>query len=84
MQETIREVRKGSEAVKISILDTQDQDQELREIKFSQTDSCLVEILRNLLNNENSVKVVTPSGSIHFSKIHRSALRKLTIDLLYF
>ena len=31
---------------------------------MSQNDSSLVEILRNLLNDENSVKVVTPSCSI--------------------
>ena len=30
---------------------------------MSQTDSSLVEILRNLLNDENSVNVVTPSVS---------------------
>ena len=45
-------------------MDTQDQDQELSEIKLSQNDSSLVEILRNFLNNENSVNVVTPSGTI--------------------
>ena len=43
---------------------TQDQDQELSEIKLSQNDSSLVEILRKMLNDENSVNVVTPSGSI--------------------
>ena len=84
VQETIREIRKGSETVKINILDTQDQDQELSELKLSQNDSSLVEILRNLLNDENSVHVVTPCGSIHFLKIHRSALRILTKYLLYF
>ena len=31
---------------------------------MSQNDSSLVEILRNLLNDKNSVNVVTPSGSI--------------------
>ena len=31
---------------------------------MSQNDSSLVEILRSLLNDENSVNVVTPSGSI--------------------
>ena len=65
VQETIHEVRQGvSETVKISVLDTQDEDQELSEIKLSQNDSSLVEILRNLLNDENSVNVAAPSGSI--------------------
>ena len=65
VQETIREVRQDvSETVKISVLDTQDQDQELSEIKLSQNDSSLVEILRNLLNDENCINVVTHSGSI--------------------
>ena len=64
-QETIHEVRQGvTEIVKISVHDTQDQDQELSEIKLSQNGSSLVEMLRNLLNDENSVNVVTPSGSI--------------------
>ena len=64
-QETVPEVRQGvSETVKISILDTEDQDQVLSEIKLSQNDSSLVEILRNVLNYKNSVNVVTPSGSI--------------------
>ena len=59
VQETIHEVRQGvSETVKISVLDTQDEDQELSEIKLSQNDSSLVEILRNFLNDENSVNVV--------------------------
>ena len=62
---TVREVRQDvSETVKISVLDTQDQGQELSEIKLSQNDSSLVEILRNFLNDENSVNVVTPSCSI--------------------
>ena len=65
IQETIREVIQGvNDTVKISVLDTQDQDQELSEIKLSQNDSSLVEILRNLLNDENCVNVVTHSGSI--------------------
>ena len=52
VQETIREVRQGvNETVKISVLVTQDQDQEPSEIKLSQNDSSLVEILRSLLNN---------------------------------
>ena len=55
-QDTICEVRQ-------SVLDKQDQDQELKEIKLSRNDSSLVEILRNRLNHENSVNVVTPSGS---------------------
>ena len=33
-------------------------------MKLSQNDSSLVETLRNLLNDENSLNVVTPSGSI--------------------
>ena len=54
VQEKIREVRQGdSETVKISVLDTQDQDQKLREINLSPNDSSLVEILKNLLNDEN-------------------------------
>ena len=65
LQETVREVRQVvSETVKISVLDTKDQDQELGEIKLSQNDSSLVEILRNLLNEENSVNIVTPTGSV--------------------
>ena len=44
-------------------MDTQDQDQELSEIKLSQNDSSLVEILRTFLNDENSVNNVTPSGN---------------------
>ena len=65
VQETVREVRQVvSETVKISVLYTKDQDQELSEIKLSQNDSRLVEILRNLLNDENSVNIVTPTGSI--------------------
>ena len=52
VQETIREVRQGAnETTKVSVLDTQDQDQELSEIKLSQNDSSLVEILRSLLND---------------------------------
>ena len=54
VQDKIREVRQGdSETVKISVLDTQDQDQKLREINLSPNDSSLVEILKNLLNDEN-------------------------------
>ena len=65
VQETILGVRQGlSETAKISVQDTEDQDQELSEIKLSQNDSSLVEILRNLLNDENSVNVAAPSGSI--------------------
>ena len=65
VQETICEVRQGvSETVKISVLDTQDQDQELSETKLSRNDSSLVGILRNRLNDENSINVLTPSGSI--------------------
>ena len=65
VQEIVLEVRQVvSETVKISVLYTKDQDQELSEIKLSQNDSRLVEILRNLLNDENSVNIVTPTGSI--------------------
>ena len=65
VQETILGVRQGlSETAKISVQGTEDQDQELSEIKLSQNDSSLVEILRNLLNDENSVNVAAPSGSI--------------------
>ena len=54
VQDKIREVRQGdSETVKISVLDTQDQDQKLREINLSPNDSSLVEMLKNLLNDEN-------------------------------
>ena len=65
VKETFGEVRQGvSETVDISALDRQDQDQVLSEIALSQNDSSLVKILRNLLNDENSINVATPSGSI--------------------
>ena len=65
VQETMREVKQGViETTKISVPDKQDQDQELSKIKLSLNGSSLVEILRNLLNDKNSVNKVTPSGSI--------------------
>ena len=65
VQETMREVKQGViETAKISVSDKQDQDQELRKIKLSLNGSSLVEILRNHLNDKNSVNKVTPSGSI--------------------
>ena len=65
VQETMREVKQGViETAKISVSDKQDQDQELSKIKLSLNGSSLVEILRNHLNDKNSVNKVTPSGSI--------------------
>ena len=65
VQETMREVKQGViETAKISVPDKQDQDQGLSKIKLSLNGSSLVEILRNLLNDKNSVNKVTPSGSI--------------------
>ena len=77
----MRVVRQGvSVAIAISALDTQDQDQELSEIKLSQNDSSLVEILRNLLHDENSVNVVTPSGSVSTADL--VSLHRVTVLLL--
>ena len=77
----MRVVRQGvSVTIAISALDTQDQDQELSEIKLSQNDSSLVEILRSLLHDENSVNVVTPSGSVSTADL--VSLHRVTVLLL--
>ena len=77
----MRVVRQGvSVTIAISALDTQDQDQELSEIKLSQNDSSLVEILRNLLHDENSVNVVAPSGSVSTADL--VSLHRVTVLLL--
>ena len=77
----MRVVRQGvSVTIAISALDTQDQDQELSEIKLSQNDSSLVEILRNLLHDENSVNVVTSSGSVSTADL--VSLHRVTVLLL--
>ena len=64
-QEIRCEVRQFiAETDKINIMDVQDGNQELTEIKLFENDSSLVEILRNLLNFKNSVNIVTFCGSI--------------------
>ena len=77
----MRVVRQGvSVTIAISVLHTQDQDQELSEIKLSQNDCSLVEILRNLLHDKNSVSVVTPSGSVSTADL--VSVHRLTVLLL--
>ena len=64
-QEIRHEVRQCiAETDKINVMDAQDGNQELTEIKLFENDSSLVEILRNLLKFKKSVNVVTFCRSI--------------------